>query len=340
LTQKEIAQKAGVSVATISRVLNNENGVSFQTRERIKGLFEHYAYIRNNNARNLRTSRSKAIGFLMSNIANPFFIAIYQGLEPICKQHGFNIILGNTNENIQQEREAIDLFLSYRIDGLIASFVDPQESTLKKLNSYGTSIIALDRQQKNLDTDTVTMDNLNGAKKQVYYLANMGHERIAVIHGTTNNLPGEDRLKGYRCAMQELGFLILPGYEVSGRFNEKDAYIAMTVLLKRSLPPTAVVIHNNLMCIGAYKAIKDLGLKIPRDISLVGFDNFELADYLDPGLTLIERSLQETGRISGEMVIERIEKKYEGTARIVMLPYELRINGSCAPSGKARGNNE
>jgi DNA-binding LacI/PurR family transcriptional regulator len=276
----------------------------------------------------------------MSNIANPFFIAIYQGLEPICKKHGFNIILGNTNESIRQEKEAIDLFLSYRVDGLIASFVDPQESTLKKLNNYGTSIIALDRQQKNIDADTVTMDNLNSAKEQVHYLASLGHRRIAVIHGTTNNLPGEDRLKGYKTAMQELGLSILPGYAVSGKFNEKEAYNVALGLFKCAMPPTAIVVHNNLMCIGAYKAIKDLGLKIPKDISLVGFDNFDFADYLDPGLTFIERSLQETGRISGTMVMERIEKKYEGDARVVILPYKLRINGSCAPPVKEEGYNE
>ncbi|MDR2019903.1 MAG: LacI family transcriptional regulator [Treponema sp.] len=340
MTQKEIARKAGVSVATISRVLNNESGVSSQTRQRIAGLFDEYAYVRNNNARNLRTSRSKAIGFLMSNIANPFFIAIYQGLEPVCKKHGFNIILGNTNESIQQEKEAIDLFLSYRVDGLIASFVDPQESTLKKLSNYGTSIIALDRQQRNIDTDTVIMDNLNSAKEQVYYLASLGHKRIAVIYGTTNNLPGEDRLKGYRSAMRELGFSALPGYEVSGRFNEEEAYNGTIGLFRCIPPPTAVVVHNNLMCIGAYKAIKDLGLKIPKDVSLVGFDNFDFADYLNPGLTFIERSLQEAGRISGEMVIERIEKKYEGNARIVVLPYKLRINESCAPPAKEEGYNE
>jgi LacI family transcriptional regulator len=339
VTQKEIAKKAGVSVATISRVLNNESGVSALTRQRITNLFDECAYVRNNNARNLRTSRSKAIGFLMSNIANPFFIAIYQGLEPICKEHGFNIILGNTNENIQQEKEAIDLFLSYRVDGLIASFVDPQESTLKKLSNYGTSIIALDRQQKNINADTVTMDNLNSAKEQVYYLAGLGHKRIAVVHGTTNNLPGKDRLRGYRSAMQELGFSILPGYEVSGKFNEEEAYNAAIGLFKGVLPPTAVVVHNNLMCIGVYKAIKDSGLKIPKDVSLVGFDNFDLSDYLNPGLTLIERSLQETGRISGKMIIERIEKKYEGDARVVVLPYRLRINESCAPPDKEGEHN-
>lgn len=335
MTQKEIARKAGVSVATISRVINNEEGVSLKTRQRIVNLLDEYAYVRDNNARNLRMSRSKTIGFLMSNLSNPFFISIYQGLEPVCRKYGYNIVIGNTNENVAQEQEAIELFLSYRVAGIIASFVDVQESTLRKMASYGVSVLALDRQQKNMIADTVTMDNITAAKQQVNYLANLGHERIAVVHGTTTNVPGEDRLRGYYEAMEANGLAVLPGYAVSGKFNEEQAYFVAANLLSLKPRPTAIVAHNNLMCIGAYKAIKDTGLKIPEDVSLMGFDDFDFANHLEPSLTLIERSLPKMGEISGKMLIERIEKKIEGDARVFVLPAKLRHGNSCAPPADA-----
>lgn len=331
MNQKEIAKKAGVSVATISRVINGEEGVSQKTRKKILDLLDRYAYVRDINARNLRTSRSKAIGFLISNFENPFFIAMYQGLESVCRQKGYNIIIGNTNEDIAQEQEAIDLFLSYRVAGIVASFVDPQETTLKKIGSFGSNIIALDRQQKNIEADTVTMDSFTGAKMQVEYLAGLGHKRIAVIHGTTNNLPGEDRLNGYMAAMREQGIEVLPNYVVSGYFNEEQAYEAAVRLMGQNPRPTAVIAHNNLMCIGAYKALRDLNVKIPEEVSLIGFDDFDFADYLEPSLTLIDRPLKTMGEVAGKMLIERIEGKYDGEARMVVFPAKLRINRSCVP---------
>ena len=146
MNQKEIAKKAGVSVATISRVINGEEGVSQEKRQKILELLDKYAYVRDINAKNLRTSRSKAIGFLISNFENPFFVSMYQGLEAVCRKNGYNIIIGNTNEDIRQEQEAIDLFLSYRVAGIVASFVDPQETTLRKIKNLSLIHISRGRQ--------------------------------------------------------------------------------------------------------------------------------------------------------------------------------------------------
>ena len=331
MTQKEIAKKAGVSVATISRVINDEEGVSKETRMRVLSLLDKYAYVRDNNARSLRTSHSKTIGYLTSNFSNPFFNQMYQGMEPICRKHGYNIIIGHTNESVRREKEAIDLMLSYRVAGIIASFVAPQESTLRKLKNYGTSLLALDRPQKNIDVDTVTMDNYNGARQQVNHLADLGHKRIALVYGIPAHIPDEDRLKGFYAAMEEKGLDINPDYLMSGKLNEEDAYFATTSILSVSPRPTAMVTHNNLMCIGAFKAIKDRGLSIPQDISLVGYDDFDFADYLEPSLTLVERPLKKMGEIAGKMIIERIEKKFTGGARTYVFPARLRINNSCTP---------
>jgi len=331
LNQKDIAKKVGVSVATISRVINGEEGVSKSTREKVWKLLEQYAYVRDNNARNLRTAKSKTIGFLISNFSNPFFISIYEGIETVCAERGYTIIIRNTNENVQQEREAIDLFLSYRVAGIIASFVNPQESTLKKLKNYGTCILALDRQQKNIDADTVTMDNFSGASMQVDYLADLGHKRIAVIHGFLTDVVGQDRLNGYLETMKKRKLEILPSYMLCGKYNEEEAYLATMQLMHLNPRPTAIVTHNNMMCIGAYKALKDMNIKIPEEVSLIGFDDFNFSGYLEPSVTLVERSLEKMGEISCKMLIERIENEYAADARVVVLPAKLRINNSCAP---------
>ena len=174
------------------------------------------------------------------------------------------------------------------------------------------------------------MDSFAGAKMQVDYLAGLGHKRIAVIHGTTTNLPGEERLNGYMAAMEEHGLEVLPNYVASGFFNEEEAYAATVQLMGQNPRPTALITHNNLMCIGAYKALKDLNIKIPQDVSLIGFDDFDFADYLEPSLTLIDRPLKTMGEIAGKMLIERIEGKYSGKARLVVFPAKLRVNHSCA----------
>lgn len=334
MNQKSIAKQAGVSVATVSRVLNGYAGVSEKTKQKVLTLLDANAYVLNNNARNLRMAKSKTIGFLISNFSNPFFNSIYQGLEPVCREKGYSIVIGNTNESAEQEREVIDLFLSYRVAGIIASFVDPHENTIKKLDNYGTNILALDRHKENISADTVTMDNVHGAQQQVEYLAGLGHKCIALIHGPLTDVVASERYKGYVEGCKKHNIKPASEYMFSGDFNEAEAYLATIKLLSLTPRPTAIVVHNNLMTIGAYKAIQDMHLQIPNDISIIGFEDFDIAEYLKPGLTMIERSLHQTGEVSGRMIIERIENVYTEEPRVVSFPAQLKVRDSCAPPEK------
>lgn len=193
MNQREIAKLAGVSSATISRVINNDPGVSDETRKYVREIIEKYSYVTNVNARNLRMSRAKAIGFLISNFSNPFFVSIYQGMEKICTEKGYNIIIGITNEKTELQKKAIDLFLSYQVSGIIGSFVDMDEPTLKKLKGMKDNVILLDRHIKGIEADTIEIDNEGGAVQQVNYLADLGHRKIAVIHGK-NDSPGVSQI--------------------------------------------------------------------------------------------------------------------------------------------------
>ncbi len=335
MNQREIAKLAGVSTATVSRVVNGDVSVAKTTKEHVLKIIDQYSYVQNINARNLRASRSKAIGFLISNFSNPFFIEVYKGLEPVCRKKGYSIIIGNTNESVEQEKEAIDLFLRYRVDGMIASFVEPKEDTLRKLRNFNMTIIQLDRTLKNLDSDVIVIDNVTGSMEQVETLARLGHERIAVIKGMSFDSNGVERLSGFMEGMKKCGLAVRREYVVSGDFLEENAYNAAIELMHLPTPPTAIICHNNLMCIGAYKALMDMRIEIPRDVSLIGFDDFELSEHLQPSLTLIDRPIKEMGEMAGKMIIDRIEGEYKGEPRRIVFPVKLRFGGSCgAPQGR------
>lgn len=330
MNQRDVAKIAGVSSATISRVINNDPKVSEKTRIKVQKVIEKYSYVMNENARSLRLKQSKAIGFLISNFNNPFFVAAYDGLEAVCKKRGYNVIIGNTNEDPYQEKEAIDLFLRYQVVGIVGCFVQLDDTTITKIKRHNIHLVALDRRIKGMDTDTIEIDNIGGAREQVRYIAELGHTKIGVIHGRIRgDSPGEERLRGFFEEMKQQGIPVRKEYIKNAEFLEQNSYHATVELLKLPDSPTAIITHNNLMCIGAYKALKDLKVSIPKDVSLIGFDKFELSDYLEPSITLIDRSIEEMGAISAETIIERIEKSDIGEARRKILPIYLKVKNSC-----------
>ena len=333
LNQKEIARLAGVSVATVSRVINNDANVSEKTRDKVRNILAQQSYVTNINARNLRTARTKTIGYLISTFNNPYFVSVYEGLEKICKEHGYTILIGITNEDPKTQLEAIDMLLSYKVCGIVGSFVTPDNITIKKMKKMCDFVISLDRSVPGLNADLICVNNEFGGAEQVRHAVEYGHERIAVIYGKEDSV-GIGRLKGYKQCMEHYGCKIRPEYMVPGEFNETVAYLSTLSLLTLPEPPTVILAHNNLMTIGAFKAIKDMHLSIPDDISLIGFDDFSLADYLSPGLTIIQHPAYEMGEIAAKTLFDRLSGKYTGEQKNVMLPVKLEIRGSCKVIGK------
>lgn len=329
MNQREIAKLAGVSVATVSRVINNEGNVSEETLQRVLKVVNENMYVQNMNARNLRTSNSKIIGFLISNLNNPFFAEVYAGLDPACRDLGYTVLCGITNEDPLQEKEAIEIFIKYRVGGIVACFVNPSSNTLNRLKNFAINVIMFDRVIDSFNVDTVTFDNIEGGKMQVEYLAKLGHKKIGVIHGLTDSV-GRDRLKGYELGMEASGLKVRREYVVGGRYTEEGAYEAAVRLMNIYDKPTAIIAHNNMMCMGAYKAIKDLGLDIPKDVSLIGFDDFDIAAYLQPSITLVSKPIAEMGRESAKMLIRRIENKSPEDIRNKVFPVYLIERNSCA----------
>lgn len=334
MNQKDIAKLAGVSSATVSRVINGDDRVAPETFDKVSQIIDEYGYVHNAIARNLKKSSTKTIGYLVPDIKNPFFTSVLVGFEEMCYAKGYDIIFENTCENVEKEIKSMQTLLGLRVDGLLAVFVDPDNHLIGSFDSMGIPIVLIDRKSKTeAKHDCIIIDNYDAMKKLVDHLASLGHTDIATIHGQENLTPGEERLYGFFAAMKQVGIPINQDYVVPGFFSEEESYMATEQLLKLKRPPTAIITANNLSTMGAYAALVDHKIKIPEDISLVGVDDFMLASHLTPPLTVLRRSNTTVGRIAGEMLMDRIELGSDHNRlpqRIRVLPTELCVRESSA----------
>lgn len=234
---------------------------------------------------------------------------------------------------LAKKKTAINILLRYRVDGVIADFVDTNSDDIKKIENMGIPLVLIDRKASvGKKTDSILIDNVGGMLHIVEYLIGLGHKRIAMIHGPTINTPGVERLEGFYQAMKKAGRKINDEYVLNGMFSEKGGYECTRRLMEMKVPPTAIITANNVMTMGAFKALFDNLIKIPKDVSLAGFDDFPLAAYLSPPLTVINRPTWEMGQIACEMLFERIENKdIDFPKRDLVLSTDILIRGSCAP---------
>lgn len=331
MNQRDIARLAGVSSATVSRVINNDSRVSPETAAHVWSVIREHGYVQNSIARSLRTSRTMTIGFLVPDIANPFFPAVLRGIETFCSENRYNLILQNTSEDEMQEARAVDILLRSRVEGVIAIPTDSSGIQLDSLRSMNVPVVLVDRKVSVHKYDCVLIDNTGGIEQAVQYLADLGHRRIAMLHGTKTITPGEERLQGFVQGMTRAGLSVFPPYVVDGKFTEDAGYRRVVELMSLTTPPTAIISANNLMTIGAYRALVDLDVGIPETISLIGFDDFPLATYLSPPITVINRPTADMGKHACDLLFKRIDGVGQSEPQIIRMPTHLEIRGSCAP---------
>lgn len=329
MNQKEIARLAGVSSATVSRVINNDPKVSLTTARRVLDVIAQHGYVQNTVARSLRMATTSTIGFLISDIANPFFPAVLRGIEAVCARHGYNLLLQNTDEAVDREKAALDTLLRSRVDGLIAILIDETGGQLDRFKAMGIPIVLVDRKASQRHYDCVTVDSVGGVAAAIRYLAALGHRRIATIHGIQEQTPGKDRLEGFIKGMAECNLPVIREYVVDGQFTEDGGYRGIQHLMALPNPPTAVVTANNMLTMGAYRGLRDLDVSLPDHISLVGFDDFPLAGYLTPPITVIQRPTVEMGEAAADILLQRIFNKGKGERQWVQLPTSLLVRESC-----------
>lgn len=325
---KEVAEAAGVSTATVSRVLANKPHVTPDLRERVLAAVARLDYRPNRVARSLRSQQSNTIGLIVSDIRNPFFTAISRAVEDTAYEHGYSVMLCNTDENPAKESMYLNLMRDERVGGIIYS------PTRKKLASFSASELAvpavlIDRAPRNGNVDAVLLDNIAAGYQLAEHLIDSGYRRIGGVFGEASTT-GRERRQGLEEALRARG--LAPADELLTYVQPKieAGRAAVLALLDADQPPDAIFTSNSLLTSGALLAIRERGLAIPDQVALVGFDETTWAALVQPAITLIEQPTYEIGQTATELLLQRIVEPHR-SPRKVIVQGKLLVRGSSAP---------
>ena len=303
--------------------------------ERIDRAIAHLRYRPSPAAQSLKSGKTGAIALVVPDVANPFFAAVVRGAESITAQGGHTIFLANTDENDDREAEVVEDLLT-RVDGMLLAPASENNPTPQRLADAGVPTVLIDREAPSTSGfDAVLVDNYGGARSAVEHLVANGHDRIATIAGSVDSTPGRLRLEGYRATLAAEAIEPPPDFVQLGGFMEHGGYQSMMRLLALPDPPTAVFVANNLMTIGALRAVKDIGVRIPDDLSVIGFDDHPFSEILDPPLTVIDRPMEQQGALAMRMLLSRMDEASVRMPRRVVLDTSLIERGSCGPPRSA-----
>lgn len=322
---REVALRADVSLATVSRVLSGSTSVRDASRRRVLAVVEEMGYRPNRLARNLRRQQVDMIGVVVSDIENPHFSEIVRVVEDEAYKAGYRVLLCNTDETADKQQAYLEMMAGERVLAAIVSPADAQAKGVESLLSLGIPVVALDRMIGDERTDAVVCANVEGLRRATEHLIWLGHKRIAFVGGRTDVETGAERLQGYTAAMRAAG---LVPFSLDGGFRTEGAEAVVADLVTHAQRPTALVVANNLMTLGAIRALRQAGVSTPDEIALVGVDDPPWADLVDPPLTTVAQPVRQMARTAMELVLERIEGR-RAEARRVVLPLELRVRRSC-----------
>jgi LacI family transcriptional regulator len=323
-----VARVAGVSRATVSRFLN---GKRVRAEAEIEAAIAETGFTPNHMAQSLKSGRTRSIGVVVPDVANPFFAQAVRGIEVSSRDDRYNIFLCNTDESAARQDEVLDSLIG-RVDAVLLIPATESRSVPRALQVMRVPVVLLDREFAEQDLyDTVLVDNEAGAEAACDYLVQLGHLRIGLISGPLSASPGRTRHEGFLNAMRTRGVEIRPEYVHIGDFREQSGYVAAKTLVGLPQPPTALFVANNLMAIGALKALRESRLRIPEDISFVSFDEFAIGELLEPKLTTVSRSAMEQGALAASLLAERLSGQGPTAPRRCVLEPQLFVRDSCCP---------
>jgi LacI family transcriptional regulator len=324
----EVAKKAGVSIATVSRVINGSDKVKEKTRERVMAIVHKLKYTPNPAARGLIMKRTEAIGLLLPDLHGEFFSEVIRGADEAVQAQKYHLIVSSSH-NDPSEIEAALRFMRGRVDALVV--MSPQIDSEILLSNLPKSlpVVLLNCRTSNPLFDTITADGFSGSKEIITYLLENGHRKIAIIKGSERNAESQERLNGYKAAFAEKNLSVHPSFEFQGDFTEASGFEAAKKAINLKERPTAIFASNDSMAIGAIGAIREAGLRIPNDISVCGFDDIPVAKYLNPSLTSVHIPIHELGAMAITRVFDRLHKRTKGEAVHIFVPTTLSIRNSC-----------
>lgn len=325
---KDVARRAGVSIATVSRVLADKPHVRPELQQLVLTAVEELDYRPNRVASNLRRQTSSMIGLLVSDIRNPFFTAVARAIEDEANLRHMNVFLCNTDEDPHKERRYLEMLLAENVAGIILSPTEEALSAFQFLIDSETPFVTIDRRIQNAAVDSVVTDNIQAAQQLTEHLLLQGYRRIVAVIGLQNSTTGRERMLGYRQALLAHGGVVEPEFAAYVQPREWQGYEFVKALLQQSPKPEAILTGNSRLTVGAIKAIFEAGLRIPEDIALAGFDETNWMPYLGgTGVTVVDQPTYEMGKTAAELLFLRINDS-KRPVREVVLKSKLIVRGS------------
>jgi LacI family transcriptional regulator len=333
VTIHDVAARAGVSVATVSRVLNRKTPVRPETSRQVLEVARSLRYVPNVAARSLSIRRSHTIGIVLPEVHGDFFSEVIRGIDLAARRAGYHILVSGSHSDRNEMMEVLEAMRG-RVDGLIVMSPDVAVSALRDQIVDQLPLVLLNSVAQSYTA--ITIDNYGGAHAMMRHLGALGHSRIAFIKGPDRNADASERLRGYRHAMRQMGGARMADLEVPGEFSEESGYAAAASILARQERPSAIFAANDSMAVGVLSAVAEHGLSVPADIAVVGFDDIPIARYLAPPLTTVKVDIAELGRRSFEAVIDSIDHGIPDQPRHECIPTSLVVRQSCGAATNLR----
>ena len=324
---RDVAALAGVGLKTVSRVVNGESNVSAETRARVEAAIDRLDYRRDINASLLRRlgRKTATIGLVLEDVSNPFSSALHRAIEDRARERGVMLFTGSCDEDSDRERELIGTFRARRVDGIVVVPASPDHRYLLPEQRARTPLVFVDRPARFINADSVISDNIGGAERAISHLATSGHRRIGFLGDAVEIQTAADRLQGYSRGLEALGIDYDPALVRTGLRSIDAAAGAATELLRAANPPSALFTAQNLVTIGGLHALRESGLQ--HTTALVGFDDIELADLLEPAVTVVAQDPTALGRAAADMLFRRLDGD-DSPPKHVVIDVELIVRGS------------
>ena len=329
-TLKDVAREADVSVSTVSRALNDSDKVHPDTKAHVKAVAEELGYMPSRVARRLRLEGGKAslLGLVIPDIQNPFFADVTRGVEDVAQEHGYALILSNSDEDADKQRLALEILQTEDVDGVIVPPVGTDDPAIRQLLDSGIAVVCVDRRLPNARVDTILSDNRQGAHEAVSHLIALGHERIGFIGGIPHISTLTERRAGYEQALRAHGLPVDPALIREGDVRRERGRIFTEELLALDRPPTALFTGNNLTTLGALAALNERGVAVPDEMALVGYDDVPWPMALNPPPTVVDQPGYEMGRRAAEILLERLRAPDRSPTTVTLQP-KLIVRRSC-----------
>jgi LacI family transcriptional regulator len=332
-TIHDVAKRAGVASITVSRVINNSGYFSQGTRQRVEAAIAELGYVPNRLARSLRSKRTNILALVLTDITNPFFTTLARGVEDTASDAGFIVIFCNTDESETEEQKYLQVLLQQQVDGILLVPARSTSDSVELVQKHGTPVVVLDRRlPSSAKVDVVRCESVDGAYRLVQLLIGLGHRQIAVLSGPKIVSTAKDRVTGYRQAMVEAGIDNRLQLVYYGAFTQSSGYEMAQQVLNVNPRPTALFAANNLIAIGALKAVRDARLRVPEDIAMVSFDDLPANLLTSPFFTVAVQPAYEMGQKATQLLLARLAGKAPERCQEVILPTDLVVRQS---SGQA-----